>query len=47
MAPIAYAIDNKGYEQLSDVIFTWKEELTKEKPGDDFYEFTQLIDKYL
>lgn len=47
MSVIPYAIDAKGYDQLYEVIATWKEELTKARPGDDFYEFSQIIDKNL
>ena len=42
---IPYGIDEKGYEQLYDVIAKWKEELLSET-RDKFYEFTQLIEKY-
>ena len=46
MSIIPYAINDNGYEQLYEVIKSWKESL-KEKDETDFYKNTKLIDSNL
>jgi len=47
MTIVPYQLDERGYDQLHEVIATWKKELTAENRNDEFYKFTDLIDKNL
>lgn len=46
MSVIPYAIDDIGYDQLYELIAIWKDELLAQDKNDEFYKFTQLIEKY-
>lgn len=47
MSIIPYAIDEKGYDQLDEVVSKWSQELgmAREKKRDDFYKFIDLIEE--
>ncbi|WAC06694.1 MAG: SIR2 family protein [Thermodesulfobacteriota bacterium] len=47
MTVIPYAINAKGYDQLNEVIATWREEFEKQGQRDEFYIFNKIIEKNL
>ncbi len=44
MTVIPYAIDDRGHDQLDDLVQTWKKEFTPQDEADEFYKFTKLIE---
>lgn len=47
MSVIPYAIDSKGYDQLSQVIEEWKKKLVTPSAADKFYKYAGIIDNHL
>lgn len=47
MTVIPYAINAKGYDQLDEVIEVWRKEFMEQGDSDDFYKFSQIIDRNL
>ncbi|MDP8265620.1 MAG: SIR2 family protein [Candidatus Aceula meridiana] len=47
MSVIPYAIDEKGYEQLGEVVSEWSQEIVKAREGkrDEFYKYIDLIEE--
>lgn len=47
MSVIPYAINSRGYEQLDEVLASWRKTLEEYGPGVDFYGFNQIIERNL
>lgn len=47
MSVIPYAINAKGYDQIDEVLSSWRKVFEEHVKGDEFYSFNQIIEKNL
>lgn len=47
MSVIPYAINAKGYDQIDEVLSSWRKVFEEHGKGDEFYSFNQIIEKNL
>lgn len=47
MSVIPYAINSKGYDQIDEVLSSWRKAFKEYGKGDEFYSFNQIIEKNL